>query len=57
MATAEFAAPYPVTVEVQPATEPRNKMTIGFRIILAIPHLLLVGGPGFVGFSSVGWGA
>ena len=55
MATAEFAAPYPVTVEVQPATEPRDKMTIGFRIILAIPHLLLVGGLGFAGSIGAWW--
>lgn len=55
MATAQFAAPYPVTVEVQPATEPRNKLTIGFRLILAIPHLLLVGGLGFATSFSFWW--
>jgi hypothetical protein len=32
--------------EVAPQEERRNRLTVGFRIILAIPHLLLVGGPG-----------
>ena len=35
---------YPVNINVEPQTAPRNKMTVGFRIILAIPHALLVGG-------------
>jgi len=38
------AASYPVSIEVDPTTEPRNKMTVAFRIILAIPHALLIGG-------------
>ena len=37
---------HPVTYEVAPPTGVRNRLTVGFRIILAIPHLLLVGGPG-----------
>jgi len=41
------AADYPVRINVEPTTEPRNRLTVGFRIILAIPHTLLVGG--FVG--------
>lgn len=41
---ASSASSYPVTIEVDPTTEPRNKMTVGFRLILAIPHSLLVGG-------------
>lgn len=44
MAIASSPAPYPVSIEVDPTTEPRNKMTVGFRLILAIPHGLLVGG-------------
>jgi hypothetical protein len=39
--------PYPVTVSVTPAPGPRNRLTTAFRAILAIPHLLLVGGAGF----------
>ena len=35
---------YPVNINVEPQTAPRNKLTVGFRIILAIPHALLVGG-------------
>ena len=41
---------YPVSIEVQPARTNRNRLTVGFRLILAIPHLLLVGGIGF-GFA------
>ena len=37
---------HPVTYDVAPQEETRNRLTVGFRIILAIPHLLLVGGPG-----------
>ncbi len=35
------------TFEVAPQAEKRNRLTVGFRIILAIPHALLIGGPGF----------
>lgn len=42
--TANASASYPVNIHVEPQTEPRNKMTVAFRIILAIPHALLVGG-------------
>ena len=37
---------YPVTVAVVPPLLPRNRLTTAFRLILAIPHLLLVGGAG-----------
>jgi Domain of unknown function (DUF4389) len=37
---------YPVTVEVQPLLTNRNRMTTAFRAILAIPHVILVGGVG-----------
>jgi hypothetical protein len=36
---------YPVNVDIAPTLEQRNRLTTGFRILLAIPHLLLVGGP------------
>ena len=48
---ANASAAYPVNIHVEPQTEPRNKMTVAFRIILAIPHLLLVGGT--VGIGSL----
>jgi hypothetical protein len=44
------AMPYPVSVAVEPLLAPRNRMTTAFRLILAIPHLFLVGG---IGFSMV----
>jgi hypothetical protein len=44
-------APYAVNVAVRPVTEGRNRLTTAFRIFLAIPHLLIVGGPAAMG----GW--
>ncbi len=44
---------YPVTLSIQPATAPRNRLTTAFRLILAIPHLILVGGLG-MGFAYGG---
>jgi hypothetical protein len=41
---------YPVTVTVQPMLTNRDRVTTLFRFILAIPHLLLVGGATF-GFT------
>jgi uncharacterized protein DUF4389 len=43
--------PYPVTVSVEPALTNRNRLTTFFRLILAIPHIILVGGVG-LGFAS-----
>ena len=40
-------ADYPVSFEVERQTTGRNRRTVAFRPILAIPHVLLVGGPGF----------
>ena len=37
---------YPLTFDVMPPEGPRNRLTRAFRIILADPALLLVGGPG-----------
>lgn len=45
--------PYPVAVHVEPLLTNRNRLTTMFRLILAIPHLILVGGIGF-GFASHG---
>jgi hypothetical protein len=39
--------PFPVTVSVDPALTNRNRLTTAFRLILAIPHLILVGSVGF----------
>lgn len=53
MAIAIPASSYPVDIDVQPTAEPRNKLTVGFRLILAIPHALLVGG--FFGWGAFFW--
>ena len=45
---------YPVSIDVQPAIENRNRLTTAFRLILAIPHLILVGGIGFAMTSDDG---
>jgi hypothetical protein len=39
------AALHPVRLHASPALTERNRLTVAFRPILAIPHLLLVGGP------------
>jgi Domain of unknown function (DUF4389) len=44
------AMPYPVSVSVEPLLTDRNRLTTAFRLILAIPHLILVGGVG-AGFA------
>jgi hypothetical protein len=36
--------PYPVSVTVVPQTAGRNRLTTAFRLILALPHIILVGG-------------
>lgn len=43
--TATESARHPVQLEVRPQYEDRNRLTCAFRPILALPHLLLVGGP------------
>ena len=43
---------YPVDIDVQPQLAERNRLTVAFRFILAIPHILIVGGgPIAVGFG------
>jgi hypothetical protein len=44
---------YPVAILVEPALAHRNRLTTAFRLLLAIPHLILVGGVG-LGFASSG---
>jgi hypothetical protein len=45
---------YPVSVTVEPALVNRNRLTTAFRLILAIPHLILVGGVGLGTISHSG---
>ena len=47
-----MAAQTGVVFEVEPQIADRNRLTVAFRLILAIPHILLVGGPGGGGFGS-----
>jgi hypothetical protein len=49
------AAPFhPVTIAIPAAIEDRNRLTVAFRFLLAIPHVILVGGPIAV-ISCLGW--
>jgi hypothetical protein len=45
--------PYPVTIDVERQLANRDRLTVAFRLILAIPHFLLVGGIG-LGFALSG---
>lgn len=49
------AGPYPVVIQVDPERGERDRKTVAFRLILAIPHLLLVGGFGVLGWGAGGW--
>lgn len=54
------AESYPARFDVDPQFYDRDRLTTFFRVILAIPHLILVGGPVFVagGFGAVfTWGS
>src|SRR3954466_2562213 len=44
------AMSYPVSATIEPQLSNRNRLTTGFRLFLAIPHLILVGGVG-AGFA------
>lgn len=46
--------PYPVSVTIQPSLTNRNRLTTAFRLILAIPHVILVGGVSFGAMYSDG---
>lgn len=50
------ASTHPVRIEVERALDRRNRLTTAFRLILALPHLLLVGGP-IAGVVSWTWGS
>jgi hypothetical protein len=42
--------PYPVAIAIEPQLHDRDRVTTLFRLILAIPHLIIVGGVG-LGFA------
>src|SRR5947209_869018 len=37
---------YPVDFDVEPQLTGRNRLTTAFRLILAVPHILIIGGGG-----------
>ena len=39
-----LALHYPVSIALTPTDAPRNRLTVAFRLVLALPHNLLVGG-------------
>jgi hypothetical protein len=41
----EGLAPQAVRIQIRPATDDRDRLTTAFRFVLALPHLILVGGP------------
>jgi hypothetical protein len=43
--------PYPVSMTIEPQLANRDRLTTAFRLILAIPHLIVVGGVG-LGFAA-----
>jgi hypothetical protein len=43
---APISAPYPISLEVEPALRDRNRMTCAFRIVLALPILAVAGAVG-----------
>ena len=49
MSSDTTANPHPVTYFVTPQLTDRNRLTCFFRFILAIPHWIIVGGPGGLG--------
>jgi uncharacterized protein DUF4389 len=40
---AHCAVPYPVVVSIEPRYRNRDRLTVAFRLLLAIPHMILVG--------------
>jgi Domain of unknown function (DUF4389) len=52
-APVHHAATHPVDVEAAPALTHRKRLTVAFRPLLAIPHILFVGGP--VAFATSLW--
>jgi hypothetical protein len=43
---------YPAGINIRAATGERNRLTTAFRFFLALPHVLLVGGPVAIMFSG-----
>ena len=52
-ALAEQAPGYPVVFDAEPQLTERNRLTTAFRLVLGIPHILIIGGVG-VGLGAGG---
>jgi hypothetical protein len=50
----QAAMPYPVSVTITPQPGSRNRLTTAFRLLLAIPHAILVGPVWFARAGSAG---
>ncbi len=50
-----YSRAHPVDIDIASTLTHRNRLTCAFRPVLAIPHLLLVGGPAALALSLV-WG-
>jgi hypothetical protein len=48
-------APYPIGLSIEAQLASRNRLTTAFRPLLAIPHIVLVGGP--VAFATMWFGS
>src|SRR6185503_8670704 len=46
-----YAETHPVDIDIAANPTPRNRLTSAFRVVLALPHILLVGGPMALGVS------
>jgi Na+/melibiose symporter-like transporter len=61
----ELGRIHPVQIDLEPQLNERDRLTTAFRLVLALPHLVLVGGPVALMFShlsrpeaeSFGWQA
>ena len=48
------APSYPVAFDVEPQLTDRDRVTTGFRLILGIPHIIVIGGLGNIGVGIGG---
>lgn len=53
-ATAAAQPQYPVDFRIEAKTTERNRLTVAFRILLALPQVILVGGPGLAFGAAFG---
>ncbi len=46
--------PYPVGLDLQPQVVNRNRLTTGFRLVLGVPQMIIVGGLSTIGIGYGG---